>query len=152
MAPGPRGTIALLGLVAAALVALPVAAEGAGLPALTSLAARVLIYGIAAASLNLVLGYGGMISFGHAAFFGMGGYVVGILYHHHSAGEPLWGFIPGSNQLLVTLPAAIAVSSFSTRLSHGCNSILISRSGCCSLNPLTNCSHIWPSSSCPTRG
>lgn len=41
--------------------------------------ARVLIYAMAAASLNLVLGYGGMISFGHAAFFGAGAYVVGIL-------------------------------------------------------------------------
>jgi branched-chain amino acid transport system permease protein len=110
MSPRPGGTLALLGLAAAALIALPVAADAAGLPALTSLAARVLIYGIAAASLNLVLGYGGMVSFGHAAFFGIGGYVVGILYHHHSSGEPLWGLIPGSNQLLVTLPAAIAIS------------------------------------------
>jgi branched-chain amino acid transport system permease protein len=44
-----------------------------------SFGARVLIYAMAAASLNLVLGYGGMISFGHAAFFGAGAYVVGIL-------------------------------------------------------------------------
>ena len=42
-------------------------------------ATRVLIYAMAAASLNLVLGYGGMVSFGHAAFFGAGAYVVGIL-------------------------------------------------------------------------
>jgi branched-chain amino acid transport system permease protein len=41
--------------------------------------ARVLIYAMAAASLNLVLGYGGMVSFGHAAFFGAGAYVTGIL-------------------------------------------------------------------------
>ena len=34
---------------------------------------------MAAASLNLVLGYGGMVSFGHAAFFGAGAYIVGIL-------------------------------------------------------------------------
>ncbi|WP_425286813.1 branched-chain amino acid ABC transporter permease [Nitratireductor soli] len=81
-----------------------------GQPALTSMAARILIYGIAAASLNIVLGYGGMVSFGHAAFFGVGGYVVGILYAHHASGDPLFGFIPGSNQLLVTLPAAILVS------------------------------------------
>lgn len=40
---------------------------------------RVLIYAMAAASLNLVLGYGGMVSFGHAAFFGAGAYVTGIL-------------------------------------------------------------------------
>ena len=44
-----------------------------------SFAARVLIYAMAAASLNLVLGYGGMVSFGHAAFFGAGAYIVAIL-------------------------------------------------------------------------
>jgi branched-chain amino acid transport system permease protein len=43
-----------------------------------SFASRVLIYAMAAASLNLVLGYGGMVSFGHAAFFGAGAYIVGI--------------------------------------------------------------------------
>ena len=44
-----------------------------------SLASRILIYAIAATSLNLVLGYGGMVSFGHAAFFGAGAFVVGIM-------------------------------------------------------------------------
>ena len=44
-----------------------------------SFATRILIYAMAAASLNLVLGYGGMVSFGHAAFFGAGAYVAGIL-------------------------------------------------------------------------
>ncbi|MEO5757157.1 MAG: branched-chain amino acid ABC transporter permease [Mesorhizobium sp.] len=101
---------ALLAVVLIALIALPIVADAAGYASLTSLATRVLIYGIAAASLNLVLGYGGMVSFGHAAFFGIGGYVVGILYQHYSLDEPLLGFISGSNQLLVTLPAAIIVS------------------------------------------
>lgn len=110
MSTPSRSDLALLGLLAAALITLPLAAEAVGQPALISLAARVLIFSIAAASLNLVLGYGGMVSFGHAAFFGVGGYVVGILYHHYSSGEPLWGFIPGTNQLLITLPAAIVVS------------------------------------------
>jgi branched-chain amino acid transport system permease protein len=43
-----------------------------------SFASRVMIYAIAATSLNLVLGYGGMISFGHAAFVGTGAYVAAI--------------------------------------------------------------------------
>jgi len=43
-----------------------------------SLASRIMIYAIAATSLNLVLGYGGMISFGHAAFVGTGAYVASI--------------------------------------------------------------------------
>ena len=41
--------------------------------------AAIVVYAIAATSLNLVLGYGGMVSFGHAAFFGLGAYVTGIL-------------------------------------------------------------------------
>ena len=44
-----------------------------------SLASRVLVYAIAATSLNLVLGYGGMVSFGHAAFVGLGAYVTGVM-------------------------------------------------------------------------
>lgn len=103
-----RPLIALAVLVV--LIALPPVADAMGQPALTSMAARILIYGIAAASLNIVLGYGGMVSFGHAAFFGIGGYVVGILYAHHASGDPLFGIIPGTNQLLITLPAAILVS------------------------------------------
>jgi branched-chain amino acid transport system permease protein len=44
-----------------------------------SFASRVMIYAIAATSLNLVLGYGGMLSFGHAAFVGAGAYMASIL-------------------------------------------------------------------------
>jgi branched-chain amino acid transport system permease protein len=40
---------------------------------------RVLIFAIAAASLNFILGYGGIVSLGHAAFFGAGAYTVGVL-------------------------------------------------------------------------
>ncbi len=101
-----------LGAAAAlvALTAFPPIAEALGQTALVSLATRVLIFGIAAASLNLALGYGGMISFGHAAFFGAGAYVVGILYHHHDQGAPVLGLIPGTDQLLITLPAAMLVA------------------------------------------
>ena len=53
-----------------------------------SLASRILIYAIAATSLNLVLGYGGMLSFGHAAFFGAGAYTVGILTVDYQV--PFW--------------------------------------------------------------
>ena len=89
-----------------ALLAVPFVTDSSSL----SLMTRILIYSIAAASLNLVLGYGGMISLGHAAFFGIGGYVVGMLFVHHADGSPLLGFIPGSNQLLVTVPLAVLVS------------------------------------------
>ena len=59
-----------------------------------SLLSRVLIYALAAASLDLILGYGGMVSFGHGAFFGVGGYAVGVLAHHANEGTPI-AFLPG---------------------------------------------------------
>ena len=46
---------------------------------LLSVGTRIVIWSIAAVSLNMILGYGGLVSFGHAAFFGIGGYAVGIL-------------------------------------------------------------------------
>ena len=46
------------------------------------LATRLVILGIAAVSLNLVLGFGGMVSFGHAAYLGIGAYAVGIPVYH----------------------------------------------------------------------
>lgn len=94
----------------ALLAAAPFLADAFGQSAAVSLIARIMIYAIAAASLNLILGYGGMVSFGHAAFFGIGSYVVGMLYHHHAEGTKLLGLIPGSDQILITLPAAIIVS------------------------------------------
>ena len=50
-------------------------------PFYLDLVRRIMIFAIAAASLNLILGYGGMVSFGHAAYLGVGAYAVGILAH-----------------------------------------------------------------------
>lgn len=77
------GRALMLLALALGLIALPFLVQALGQPALVPLATRVLIYAIAAASLNLALGFGGMVSFGHAAFFGVGGYVVGILYRNY---------------------------------------------------------------------
>lgn len=107
-APALGRIVALLAL-AVALVALPFIVKAIGQPALVPLATRVLIYAIAAASLNLALGFGGMVSFGHAAFFGIGGYVVGILYRTYVDDALFLGFIPGTDQLLITLPTALLV-------------------------------------------
>ncbi len=103
---GLRGAAALA-ILLAALLALPFAANALGVPATTPLVTRMLIYAIAAASLNLVLGFGGMISFGHAAFYGIGGYTVGILFQHARLSEPLFGLMLGTDQFLVAVPAAI---------------------------------------------
>src|SRR5688572_25142489 len=111
-APQPRSWWPVAGTIVFILCAavFPFVAKAIGDPSLIGLAIRITIYAIAAASLNLILGYGGMISFGHAAYFGIGGYVVGILYHHFVDGEPFLGLIPGTNQFLITIPAAIIVS------------------------------------------
>ncbi len=61
------------------LVLLPVIAHSLDESFYISVASRILIFALAATSLNLILGFGGMISFGHAAFVGIGAYTVGIL-------------------------------------------------------------------------
>jgi branched-chain amino acid transport system permease protein len=53
-----------------------------GQPYYVKIVTRMVIFGLAALSLDLLVGYGGLISFGHAAFFGLGAYVVGILSTH----------------------------------------------------------------------
>ena len=63
----------------AALAVFPLVAPALGLDFYISFVRRVLIYALAATSLNLILGYGGMVALGHAAFFGAGAYAVGIL-------------------------------------------------------------------------
>lgn len=106
----------LLGLALLLAIALPWLAEAAGSPATISLATRMAVYAIAAASLNLVLGYGGLVSFGHAAYFGLGGYAVGILYAHWRSEELLLGLIPGSIGLLPTLGAAMLLGGASAAI------------------------------------
>ena len=65
--------------VVAVLALLPLAAAALGQPFYVVFATRVLIYALIATSLNLLIGYGGMVSFGHAAFVGAGAYTVAML-------------------------------------------------------------------------
>ena len=115
-----RGLIlAGLGLI----LAYPWGVSAVGQPFLIGLGTRILIMGLAAASLDLVVGFGGMVSFGHAAFFGIGGYAVGILAFHAHDGSAFLGLIPGSDQALVAWPvafvlgglAALAIGALSLR-------------------------------------
>ena len=78
---------------------LPLALQAADNLFYVSFASRVMIYAIAATSLNLALGYGGMISFGHAAFVGTGAYVASICVAE------------GLTSAWIGWPAAIAVSA-----------------------------------------
>ncbi len=70
-----------------ALALVPAAASVLNDPFLLSLFSRVAIYAIAAVGLDLIVGLGGMVSFGHAAFVGIGGYAVAILAHHLGAAD-----------------------------------------------------------------
>ncbi len=83
----------------AALALLPLYTLLTGHAFVLTLFTRVLILAIAAVSLNLIMGYGGMVSFGHAAYLGIGGYAVGILAKE------------GIGSGLVQWPVAIAASA-----------------------------------------
>ncbi len=69
-------------VVLAGLLALPLWAVVADQPFTITLVTRAVILALAAVGLNLILGIGGMVSFGHAVFFGIGGYSMGILAYH----------------------------------------------------------------------
>ena len=72
---------------------------------------RVVILAIAALSLNLIMGYGGMVSFGHAAYLGIGGYAVGVLWKEgFSSGFVQWPVAIGASALF-----ALAVGALSLR-------------------------------------
>jgi branched-chain amino acid transport system permease protein len=66
-------------LTVAGLLLLPLYSHLSGNIFVLTLFTRIVIFALAAASLNLIMGYGGMTSFGHAAYLGIGGYAVGIL-------------------------------------------------------------------------
>ncbi|MCL7940136.1 branched-chain amino acid ABC transporter permease [Halomonas sp. ATCH28] len=84
----------------------PVAAHLLGEVYYVNLASRIALVAMAAVGLNLAIGYGGMISFGHAAYFGLGGYVSGISAYHAFDGSLVMG-LPGSDDMLVIWLAAV---------------------------------------------
>jgi branched-chain amino acid transport system permease protein len=94
--------------LALALLLVPFVAANAGEPFYVTLATRIAILSLAAVGLNIALGLGGLVSFGHAAFFGTGGYVAGILAAHAFAGEPMLFGLPGTRQMIVIWLMAIA--------------------------------------------
>ena len=81
--------IVVSALLLAALAGAALWAQSADEVYYINLASRIALLGMAGVGLNLALGYGGMVSFGHAAFFGLGGYAAGIAAHHAMNYEPL---------------------------------------------------------------
>lgn len=99
--------------IALALLVIPLLAQWAGEPFYITLATRAAILALAGVGLNLALGSGGLISLGHAAFFGIGGYAVGIIASHHQAYQPLmtWPLtIAATNQMPILWLVAIIAS------------------------------------------
>lgn len=86
------------------LALLPTVASQMGSPFLIKIGTRIVVFSITAVALNIVLGFGGLVSLLHAGLFGIGGYIVGILAFQAEAGVPLFGFIPGSTELAIVCP------------------------------------------------
>ena len=91
----PWRTLLLPLLLCLAFLMVPFVSAALGQGYVTFLAVRIMIMAIAAVSLDLILGYGALVSFGHAAFMGIGAYTIGIAAVH--------GLVEG----LVTFPLAI---------------------------------------------
>src|SRR5512134_1176994 len=107
--PRTLATIAVL----LALAAVPPLALALGQPFYLDLFRRIMIFAIAAVSLNLILGYGGMVSFGHAAYLGVGAYAVGILAHHGIDN----GFLQFAVAIVASAVVALVIGAVSIRTS-----------------------------------
>lgn len=106
-----KRAVLLSGLLVLALM--PLAARLLGEPFLISLFTRIVIYAVAAVSLDLIVGYGGLVSLGHGAFFGLGAYAVGILAVQGGRGLDvalLSGIGLGGGSALLVWPIAVAAA------------------------------------------
>ncbi|WID95967.1 branched-chain amino acid ABC transporter permease [Bosea vestrisii] len=98
--PRERAKVLLPAILFLLLALIPLAVS-LGMPAgWLALLTRALIFAIAALSLDLILGVGGLVSFGHAAFLGIGAYVTGIM------------ITEGKSEALVILPVILVVCAF----------------------------------------
>jgi len=97
--------------VLAAAIALPWALRAFGAEFYLSVASKILVFAIAATSLNLLLGYGGMVSLGHAAFVGLGAYASGVLLSEGVTSSGVHGLVT----VAITGIAALAIGAISLR-------------------------------------
>lgn len=97
------------------LFAVPIWAFMVDEPFTITLATRAVIFALAAVGLNIALGWGGLVSFGHAVFFGLGGYAMGILAHHAQTFTPVlaWPFVIEGTK---SMPVIWLVAMFSAGL------------------------------------
>ncbi|KUF11283.1 branched-chain amino acid ABC transporter permease [Pseudoponticoccus marisrubri] len=98
----------------AGLVLVPLWALWADEPFTITLATRAVILALAAAGLNIALGIGGLVSLGHAVFFGIGGYAMGVLAYHAQTYTPLMEapvLIEGTKSMPVIWLVALVASA-----------------------------------------
>jgi branched-chain amino acid transport system permease protein len=98
-------------LLVAGLLLLPLYSQLSGNVFALTLFTRIVILALAASSLNLIMGYGGMMSFGHAAYLGIGGYAVGILAQE-GVGS---GFVQFPVALAASASYALVIGALSLR-------------------------------------
>ncbi|MRU14898.1 branched-chain amino acid ABC transporter permease [Roseovarius sp. A21] len=101
------------------LAAVPLYAWATDEPFTITLATRVVILALAGVGLNIALGLGGLVSLGHAAFFGIGGYAMGILASHAQSYTPLMEvpfLIEGTKSMPVIWITAIVASALAALL------------------------------------
>jgi branched-chain amino acid transport system permease protein len=108
-----KKSLSLWAIAVIALMALPPLMSALNQPFYIDLVRRVMIFAIAAISLNLILGYGGMVSFGHAAYLGIGAYAVGILAFYGVSN----GFVQFAVAIGASALVAAAIGSISIRAS-----------------------------------
>ncbi len=100
-------------LLLALTLAFPLAANALGQQFYVGMVCRLMIFALAASSLNLILGFGGMVSLGHAAYFGAGAYTVGILMQHGVLSA--WVSWPAAMLVGAVLAALIGLVSLRTK-------------------------------------
>jgi branched-chain amino acid transport system permease protein len=114
----PRFIILLVGFVA--LLATPFVAFWVNDTFMISFIAKVMIFAIAAASLDLILGYGGMVSFGHAAYLGLGAYAVAIWSKYGVDYDVAWmqdGYLQFATAIVGSALVALVIGAISLRTS-----------------------------------
>lgn len=106
---GPWLAIAAVGIL---LALVPILANLFDQPFFIRVGSRIIVFAVAAVSLNILLGYAGLISVMHAAVLGLGGYTVAILATHTSEPFMTWPFaVSGTTNLLIAAPLAIGVTA-----------------------------------------
>ena len=93
--PPPSQRVGVV-LIVAVLALVPVVSSWLGQSFYTTIVTRIMVFGLAALGLNLVLGFGAMVSLGHAMYIGIGAYAVGMLASH--------GILSGSGANLIYTP------------------------------------------------